>query len=103
MSLTAVALQHSLWPGSVLGGAERQVTTQSRLETSRPETPSPSHPRARLPSSVLSLRLGGMLTEALITALKIATPAKPCSSTVNVSQCLHVRHTNFWQRHCCVR
>ena len=40
--------------------------TPSSPETSRRRIPSVSHPRARRRSSVLSLRSGGMLTQALI-------------------------------------
>ena len=43
--------------------------TPSCLETSRPRIPSPAHPRARPGTSVLSLRVGGVLTQALATAL----------------------------------
>ena len=88
---TSCGLQHSLWPRSVPVGAEmREWLVRSRLETSRPETSSPSHPRARQRSSVLSLPLGGLLEEALITTIEIAITAKLFSTPCGLQHSLNL-------------
>ena len=77
--------------------------TPSCRVTSHPDIPSLSNPKAHLWSSVLSLRLGGMFAEALISALWIhpCLPNHAWVALMLLSACACIIHASFLPGHCC--
>ena len=80
-----------------------KLLTPSCRETSHPDIPSLSNPKAHPRSSVLSLRLGGMFAEALISALWIhpCLPNHAWVALMLLSACACIIHASFLPGHCC--